>query len=92
MQPRAKDLGLTCSLTMDWHTGTDRPEPAVGQFMMTPRGRTAYEIVGVRRVAVRRIIFGRTKLRLTCERRLRSDVPEWATVWEFTWYKRERKR
>lgn len=78
-------MSLAC-LRMTWHH--DIAQLAVGHFLASARGRTAFEICTMRRVAVKRPTFGATVWALGCERHSRADVPEGATVHTFYWFKR----
>lgn len=75
-----------CKLTMRW--GGD--PPTIGQFLKAEKGRTAYEITGIRGVRRRRPGLGGPTLVLTCARHAATDVPEGATVHEIRWSKRHR--
>lgn len=72
-------------LTARW-TG---PLPSPGQFLKAPRGRTAYEFVSARPIMSRR--KGR-RFVFTVVRHPASCVPEGATVHDWFWDKRERRR
>ena len=82
-------MRATCTLTSDW--GQDGPQPHVGAWMKTRRGRTAYEIVAVAKVP-RRDGERRNRYRLTCMRHPPSEIPAGATLYGFVWYRRERRR
>jgi hypothetical protein len=66
-------------------------EPSCGAFLMAPRGRTAYCIVNVRRIDPRRN-SKRYGFVLEVERWLPEDVPAFATIFEWHWDKRQKRR
>lgn len=76
-------------MVMTWE-GFD--QPGVGQFMKSPRGRTAYEICSMREVQMREPRRGIKRYRMHCQRWQPSEVPDGATVWEIYWNKRKRRR
>lgn len=66
-------------LTMTWHGD----EPMIGEYLATPKGRTAYLILNM----VRPAKPAKYSFKAVCERRPRSEL-EGARVWEFRWNKR----
>lgn len=77
----------TCKLTARWHG----PMPLPGHFLKAPKGRTAYEFVSARRINPRgnRRRYGYV---FTVVRHPASSVPAAATVHEWRWDRRERRR
>lgn len=76
------------TLNMTWRG----ERPTVGCFLRTARGRTAYEITGIRAVKSTMKTLGCRRLVLTCRRWEPKEVPDEATVFEFTWNRRTRSR
>lgn len=77
-------------LTMTWPA--DEPAPGVGQYLRTPRSRTAYEISSARKTEPKRPTFGRVTFVLMCRRVEPKEVPEQATVHMFAWNPRRRRQ
>ena len=64
--------------------------PAIGQWLKAPRGRTAYEITGIR--PRRRHKTKGYNFIFTVVRHPPSEIPPGATVHEFRWDSRAPKR
>lgn len=75
----------TCKLTARWTPMRGPPMP--GQFLKAPKGRTAYEIVAVRKIKQTADRNG-NRYMLTCARWNPNDVPPGATVHTWHWDKR----
>ena len=77
--------GPTKQLTARWVGEA----PGVGEWLKTPLGRTAYEIVGVRQR--KPTLEAPNTFVLTVLRHLPSEIPPGATVHAFEWAKRQRR-
>lgn len=75
-----------CRLRLRYPTGW--PTPRIGGWLQTERGRTAYEVIGLRRVGTKLPGLGTRVLEFTCVRHPRADLPEGARVWTFAWDRR----